>query len=629
MWDLSFVVPSMLVLFVFTMYYFTLPTVPIRTNRIYIRLIVVEVVTLLFDVTSSWADMNFELFPQWTLYVLNCGYFVMFIIRICYFFAFSLYIVKMNSLLVISNAIVVYLPACIGVFIALVSPYTGWLYYIDETGYHSGSIYYALYMICWIYIFLSYVSYARKQSMFLKRERSSFFWYNMILFVGTIMRLVFPQYLMMDTFCVIALVVIYVSFVNPDFYLEGRTNVFNSKALRAYLEEQSGRKKFRILAVSIKNYRYLREIYGIRQMAYGISLICIYLHESFKGNKVFYYRSGRFAILGNESMDYEKILGTIKERFISPWVANNTEIYLEVGAAVMNFGGSNIPFEVEMSSLMEAFSRAADSDGREIIQIDESVTSQMLRENEIKRALEYAIDNDEVEVFLQPIINSKTGKIEGAEALSRIRDFGGNIISPTLFVPIAEKNGRINQLGEQAFEKTCKFVYGNDMESLGLSWINVNLSPLQFVRTDLAGYLSECIQKYDIKPEMIHLEITEEAMVDENLLKKQMNAIVGKGFKFALDDYGKGYSNMARLKQCPFVNIKLDMSIVWNYCSNEDEMIPNLVKAFSNMGFFITAEGIENEDIARKMTDIGCNYLQGYYYSEPVPVSEFVKKYSK
>jgi len=109
---------------------------------------------------------------------------------------------------------------------------------------------------------------------------------------------------------------------------------------------------------------------------------------------------------------------------------------------------------------------------------------------------------------------------------------------------------------------------------------------------------------------------------------EQTNYIRGLGFNFVLDDYGKGYSNMTRLKSIPFINVKLDMSTVWDYCSNPDDVLPNMVKTFRGVGFSITAEGIEDEVMAEKMRNIGVTYLQGYHFSKPLPMSDFVKKYS-
>lgn len=248
---------------------------------------------------------------------------------------------------------------------------------------------------------------------------------------------------------------------------------------------------------------------------------------------------------------------------------------------------------------------------------------------QIKRAVEIAVEKNSVELFLQPVIDAQTHKLIGAEALARIRDEAGEIIPPFQFIPIAEKNGRINVLGEQMFEKTCKFISEHDIEGMGLRWINVNLSPIQFLRRDLKDRFSAILQKYKIPSGKIHLEITEESMIDFDLLQKQMQVMQESGFQFVLDDYGRGYSNVARMKKCPFINIKLDMEFVWDYFKCKDKILPTLVQTIKQMDFTVTAEGIENLDMAKVMKEIGCDYLQGFCFSKPIPAAEFLEIYGK
>ena len=421
-----------------------------------------------------------------------------------------------------------------------------------------------------------------------------------------------------------AIIVIYLSFENPDFYLEGHTWIFNSKALRSYLRENYSKRNFKVLTFIIHNYREIKELYGATQMDEGVRLIGDFLRKAYGNQTVFYCRSGRFVILGDAAFDCAAAYEYIADRFTRPWIAENTELYLDIGAAQLKFGGMPIPFEEAMNVLMTSFEVADSAVGKDIVVVDDELMKKLCEQTDIKRNLEYAIEHNNVEIFLQPIISCESGKLVGAEALSRIRNKEGKIIPPNLFIPIAEKNGRINELGEQVFAKTCRFIRDNDIEKLGLSWINVNLSPIQLMNNNLADLLGEYISKYDINPEVIHLEITEEAMVDEHLWESQIEIITGKNFKFVLDDYGKGYSNMSRLKKCPFVNVKLDMSIVWDYCKHNDELLPDMVSSFRKMGFDVTAEGIENQEMADKMKSIGVNYLQGYYFSKPLPCDEFV-----
>jgi EAL domain-containing protein (putative c-di-GMP-specific phosphodiesterase class I) len=149
------------------------------------------------------------------------------------------------------------------------------------------------------------------------------------------------------------------------------------------------------------------------------------------------------------------------------------------------------------------------------------------------------------------------------------------------------------------------------------------------MKTDLAAEFCQTLEKYSISPSKIHLEITEAAIVDDDVMKNQIDSLLKHGFIFSLDDYGTGYSNVSRLKHSPFSNVKIDMSLVWDYCSTPDIVLPMLIKTFKQSGYSITAEGIESKEIEEAMKSIGCDYLQGMYYSPPIPMDEFVEKYTK
>ena len=200
-------------------------------------------------------------------------------------------------------------------------------------------------------------------------------------------------------------------------------------------------------------------------------------------------------------------------------------------------------------------------------------------------------------------------------------------VSQGSFIPIAEKSGRIIELGEQIFEKTCRFMKDWETGKTGLRWVNVNLSPIQLGRLDLADRFEAIVKKHEVNPELIHLEITEENIIDADFMSMQTEALCGKGFNLVLDDYGTGYSNLARIQNFPFTNIKLDKSLVWDYVETKSLIIPNMIDSFKHMGFSITAEGIESEEMAERMREVGCDFLQGFLYSKPISMDEFIEKY--
>lgn len=327
-------------------------------------------------------------------------------------------------------------------------------------------------------------------------------------------------------------------------------------------------------------------------------------------------------------MDVDVIAGEIRERFRQSWVANETELYLNVSFAQISsksgLKSSDQVVESLMLTLFEIGQR--EDDKHEIFNLDNSKLLE--REVSVKRALDRAVEEDKVEVFFQPLVDAKTGRLIAAEALARIRDENGKIIPPIEFIELAEKNGQINRLGEQVLEKVCEFIQVHGMKKLGMEWINVNLSPVQCMNRELYVRFVEILNKHSVQPRYIHLEITEASMIDYDILMEQMSLLWKEGFCFALDDYGSGYSNLSRVKRFPFTNIKLDMVVVHEHCKDPDQVLPVFVEVFKDKGFTITAEGIEDEEIAQEMTNIGCDYLQGYLYSKPIPIPEFLDKYA-
>ncbi|MCR4580679.1 MAG: EAL domain-containing protein [Treponema sp.] len=433
----------------------------------------------------------------------------------------------------------------------------------------------------------------------------------------------------MDLFCIISIIIIYEIFENPDIYQDEKTQLFNKYALSSIFSECSIYDKPFIIGFVIHNYIDLREIYSSQQMDKVLKIISDYLVETYPELNAFYLRDGRFLLFSKKVNNSIKIRKQLNQRFHEPWdIDDKTNIYLDVGfikvAPQITIKDSNKLLDV----ILSAMNSMAHIGSKNIV-IKESTLEINKQNADVKKALEYTIENNKVELFLQPLIDVKTNAVVGAEALARIRDSEGRIISPASFIPIAEKNGRIVQLGEQMLEKTCQFINKYDLKSMGLSWINVNLSPVQFLHQNLSDRFDQILRNYDIPAHMIHLEITEESMIDYALLQKQIQIMKHSGFQFVLDDYGTGYSNVTRLKKCPFINVKLDMEIVWDYFKERDKILPTLVETFKQMNFTVTAEGIENLEMAQAMKEIGCDYLQGFCFSKPLPAEEFAQKYSK
>ena len=628
MWDYGFAIPSCIIIFIVLCFYFSLPRLALRKNVFYVMILIVESLVISADILSSWADEHIDSLPLIFVDILNASYFAFFFARALAMFYFIASFFKLVPEKNDVKTLIINIPFGVGVLLSITSPFTGLIYSVRKGFYESGPLYNIIYIVYAYYLILCYVIlYRFKHRIKRKRHYWAMFNFVAVLTVGIILRWLMPHLLLMDTFCLVSILIIYLATENPEFYLETRGPVFNSAAFRDLIEERIGRQHFAVLCVVIKNYHEMRDIYGGRQIDEGLVLISKYLTTNFKQLNTFYYRNGRFLLLGNSDMDYEGYVEQLRDRFVKPWKEEGLELYLEPGFAFID-AGEKVSTDVLLNTLIVAFNKVDSQSSNNVLVFSYEELRSKEDEMALKRFLETAVERDKVEVFLQPLVEAENGKLVGAEALCRIRDDQGKLIPPGLFIPLAEANGKINQLGEQVFTKTCQFIKDNDLSKMGLSWINVNLSPVQFLKTDLADRYASILKKYGVDSGLIHLEITEESLVDDGFLHRQIENMQSKGFEFVLDDYGTGYSNISRLKKCPFINVKVDMSIVRDYYQEPDDILPTMVQAFKHMGFSVTSEGIEDQNMAAVMCKVGCDYLQGYYYSKPLPIDEFVEKYS-
>lgn len=248
------------------------------------------------------------------------------------------------------------------------------------------------------------------------------------------------------------------------------------------------------------------------------------------------------------------------------------------------------------------------------------------REKAIEKAIDYAIEQDTLEVHYQPIYNIEKQSYTSAEALVRIRDDLLGNISPEVFIPIAERNGSILKMGSMIFEKVCKFISENDLQNTTIEYIEVNVSVVQCMQKDFVEHLNEIMDKYGVKPCQINLEVTETAAVNSiAILQENIEKLYHQGISFALDDYGSGYATIGYIHQLPFKIIKLDKLMVWDAFENERAGITlrYTVGMLKELKVHIVAEGVETKEQQSRLSDIGCDYLQGWYYSKAIPPEEF------
>jgi diguanylate cyclase (GGDEF)-like protein/PAS domain S-box-containing protein len=274
-----------------------------------------------------------------------------------------------------------------------------------------------------------------------------------------------------------------------------------------------------------------------------------------------------------------------------------------------------------------AMYRAKSLSGRHTVFFDEAMhTSAMTRltmESELLRAFE----NNELCVYYQPIVAADSGRIEGMEALARWPQAGGGMISPAEFIPVAEETGLIGEIGAWILREACHQVreWQLALPQFQDLYVSVNLSGKQLLQPDLFNFIETILRGIDYSAQNLRLEITESTLMDNSETNTTLlKTFRDHGYRFYIDDFGTGYSSLSYLHSFPFDALKIDRSFVNNLDAGGEhiKMVETIISIAHNFNMKVIAEGVETEQQQRQLQQLGCEYLQGFLFSRPLPANE-------
>jgi EAL domain-containing protein (putative c-di-GMP-specific phosphodiesterase class I) len=246
--------------------------------------------------------------------------------------------------------------------------------------------------------------------------------------------------------------------------------------------------------------------------------------------------------------------------------------------------------------------------------------------------MEFALQERQFDIYLQPVYNSATGKIVSAEALVRWQHPSQGVVSPGRFIPVFERNGFIVRLDRYVWEMVCEFL-GKLREATGvLLPVSVNVSRLNLYNLDLLDFLMGLISKHNLSPEYLHLEITEEAYThDAHQLIDEVEMFRQNGFKVTLDDFGRGCSPLSMLKELPVDTLKVDFGFMRKGARAERgaRIMGGVVEMAEDLEMDIIVEGVESQEEFEFATKKGARLIQGYYYAKPMPREAFMELCAK
>jgi len=255
--------------------------------------------------------------------------------------------------------------------------------------------------------------------------------------------------------------------------------------------------------------------------------------------------------------------------------------------------------------------------------MQQQMQNRMLLGNDLRNALR----NSQLQVYYQPIVDIATGRIVKAEALLRWKHPHRGMVPPDQFIPIAEENGLIHEIGDWVFRQAVSVAQCWNVGSQGPRQISVNLSPRQFMKGNITMVWLEYLQQLDFNPAHIVVEITEGLLLDNRPEIMETLAQFGMaGMQVALDDFGTGYSAMAYLKKFPINYLKIDRSFVRDLETdpNDRAIAEAIVVMAHKLGLKVIAEGVETLGQSELLAAVGCEYVQGFLHAKPMPADEFL-----
>lgn len=249
----------------------------------------------------------------------------------------------------------------------------------------------------------------------------------------------------------------------------------------------------------------------------------------------------------------------------------------------------------------------------------------------VERDMEAALREEEFEVYLQPKYSPSDKKMVGAEALVRWNSRTEGFIPPNRFIPIFEENGFITQLDDYMVSKVAKLLSEWTIQGKKMVPVSVNISRAHFAQEGLAEHICQLVDAYGPSHELIELEVTESAFLDDKkMLIETVKQLKAYGFRVSMDDFGSGYSSLNSLMDIPFDVLKLDTEFFRGDNSSRGETIVcEIIRLAQKLGMHVVAEGVEKKEHVELLTELGCDMIQGYYFAKPMPVSEFEEKVEK
>lgn len=511
---------------------------------------------------------------------------------------------------------------------AITSPLHGLYYNITPAGQvRYGILYYSGKVMVMVYLVGITVFLLKKGSQLTRKHKQLIVFIHVVVLLSYVIQARCPlDFRLMYPLFTVLIFLYFLTMRSPDYYIDHLTGLYNINGFMELLQERVGyRMPMHCLLLRINNYNSLLRIFQYDHLTKMRQNIADILLGTKARGHLYRISSSTFAVICDDAHQVEVVHQVMLEDLPQRWVIGEEVIAQEYCFYQLEYTGD----ETDFNKLAQWIHYArSDHHGHhepgELIPLKYDTVSESEQKQEVAHLIDEAIMDQSMEIHMQPVYSLKENRITSLEVLSRLKDRSGKYINPEFFIHVAEDNHTIVQLGELIFRRACIFASQNHIFDMGIEYMNINVSPGQCQYEHLTERLVSIAEEYNIPVERIHVEITESEFQDSEAVERTLAKIRDAGMKVALDDFGTGCSTLLSILDMPVDYVKIDKSLVWSYGAGDNQFLDDLMPVIKAEGKRVIAEGIETEehiDIFRRLSG---DYLQGYYFSKPVPEREFV-----
>ena len=515
--------------------------------------------------------------------------------------------------------------------IMLINAYNGMVFTLNNGVYERGPFMTVLYIVSILWSLLCIVYLIVYRNLFSRSALIGLLSTFPLMAVAVVIQML-EHSLRIEMFAITLGMLFIATFIQrPEAVIDFNTGINKFNAYAVDMKRSfSNKKKFDVIQINIANFLSIQEILNYESTNELLRMIANTISKITKRSKalvsLYYLDKGRFRVYVDQRCrdrtDY--LAEAINAAFKPKMPINGMEIDLVAYVCIVK-----CPEDINDFNTLNEFGNDLSKfkfNGKVLYAAQMLDHSKYDLMSSLDKILNEAIMNNRFEVYYQPIFSVSENCYRSAEALVRLYDEHYGFSSPSIFIPAAERSGAILTIGRFVFEETCKFIASDEFRSTGLDYIEINLSLMQCMQGGLAGDLLSIMKKYGVRPDQINLEITESADSEtQSIIAENISTLLKAGISFSLDDFGTGYSNMQRMASMPLKIVKLDKTFV-NMNNNPKLMIvvQNTVKMLKAMEMEIVVEGVESQELVDRFTLLNCEYIQGFFYSRPLPKNEFV-----